>query len=210
MEKVIDLDHVRASSSGYRSGRSSCRGTPETRSTSNTRNGGTSTHCATACLVMFKDSASLVRPPAALMARSKGVSDMGTLSSTASRQSQDRLHLQRQAVLYAVPMSLGALIRKARKAKPLTLEALANELSVSRQLVWQWEHGKSDPRTHIEQLSQALGMPVEYFYGPAGAPAAIEVKIKLLSPARQELLNMMADTLLRQQEEEMGSLAKKA
>ena len=107
-------------------------------------------------------------------------------------------------------MPLGSLIRKARKAKPLTLEALANEMGVTKQLVWQWENGKSDPRTHIERLSQVLGMPVEYFYGPAGAPAAIEVKMKLLSPARQELLNMMADTLLRQQEEEMGSIAKKA
>ena len=53
-------------------------------------------------------------------------------------------------------------------------------------------------------------MPIEYFYGPAGAPAAIEIKFKLLSPARQELLDMMADTLLRQQEEESGSIAKKA
>ncbi len=209
---VVDfLTHpARSASKGYKSGRNSLRVTPETRSTSSTRSGGTSSHWATACLVMFKEAASLVRPPAALMARSKGVSDMVVLSSTASRQSQDRLHLQRQAVLYAVPMSLGALIRKARKAKPLTLEALANELSVSRQLVWQWEHGKSDPRTHIESLSQALGMPVEYFYGPAEAPEPIEVKIKLLSPARRELLDLMADTLLRQQEEELGAFAKKA
>ncbi len=73
-----------------------------------------------------------------------------------------------------------------------------------------WEHGKSDPRTHIESLSQALGMPVEYFYGPAEAPEPIEVKIKLLSPARRELLDLMADTLLRQQEEELGAFAKKA
>jgi transcriptional regulator with XRE-family HTH domain len=107
-------------------------------------------------------------------------------------------------------MTLGNLIRKAREAKTMTLEALANKVGVSKQLVWQWERGKSDARTHIERLSQALEMPVEYFYGPAGAPAPIEIKMKLLSPARRELLDMMADTLLRQQEEEQALAAKKA
>jgi transcriptional regulator with XRE-family HTH domain len=213
MKNVIDLaSHpARASSSkGYRSGRNSLRETPEARSTSSTRSGGTSTHWATACLVMFKEAASRVRPPAAMMARSRGVSDMGTLSSTTSLQSQDRLHLHRQAVLYAVPMPIGTLIKKARKAKGMVLEALAAEMGVTKQLVWQWERGDSDPRKHIERLSQVLGMPVDYFYGPDGAPTTIEVKIKLLSPALRELIDMMADTLLRQQEEELGSPAKKA
>ena len=210
MENVINLDHVRASSSGYRSGRSSCRGTPETRSTSSTRSGGTSSHWKTACLVMFKEAANLVRPPASLMARSKGVSDMGIVSSMASRQSQDPLHLQRQAVLYAVDMTLGTKIRRARTAKKMSLEKLGTALGVTRQLVWQWERDRSNPRTHIEGLSQALEMPVEYFYGSSPTDGQLEAKMKRLSPAQQELIRTMVDTMLGQLDEESPPTVKRA
>ena len=159
---------------------------------------------------MFKEAASRVRPPAALMALSKGVSDMVTLSSTASRQSQATLHLQRQAVLYAVDMTLGQKIRRARKARKLSLEKLGGALGVTRQLVWQWERGRSDPRTHIEGLSKALEMPVEYFFGIALPVAPLEAKIKRLSLAEQDLIETMVDKLLGQRDEQSEPAVKQA
>ena len=213
MAKIIQFQEHALSSKGYRSGRSSCRGTPEARSTSSTRSGGTSTHCATACLVMFKEAASLVRPPANLMARSSGVSDvsdMVEMSSTASRQSQDPLHLHRQAALYAVDMTLGTKIRRARTARKMSLEKLGKALGVSRQLVWQWERDRSDPRTHIEGLSQALEMPVEYFYGPTPPDGPLDAKMKRLSPAQQDLIKTMIDTMLGQLDDDSSSTVKRA
>ena len=135
---------------------------------------------------------------------------MVVLSSTASRQSQDPLHLQRQAVLYAVDMTLGTKIRRARTAKKMSLEKLGKALRVSRQLVWQWERDRSDPRTHIEGLSQALEMPVEYFYGPSPPDGLLEAKMKRLSPAQQELIRTMVDTMLGQLDEESPPTVKRA
>jgi transcriptional regulator with XRE-family HTH domain len=159
---------------------------------------------------MFKDAASLVSPPALMMARSKGVSDMAGMSSTASRQSQDPLHLHRQAALYAVDMTLGTKIRKARTAKKLSLEKLGTALGVTRQLVWQWERDQSEARTYIEGLSRVLGMPVEYFHGAAQPPTSLEAKIKLLNPEHREFMDVMADKFLQQQEAEMPAPSKKA
>lgn len=195
---------------GYRSGRSSCLDTPEARSTSKTRKGGTLSHWATACLVISNDAASLVRPPAAVMARSKGVFDMDMMSSTTSHRSQESLHLQRKAPLYAVGMTLGKKIKTARIAKKLSLEKLGKELGVSRQLVWQWESDKSDARKHIEQLAEVLGVPVEYFYGPTQSDDALGTKIKRLSAAQQRFVERMVDDLLDQEDEEPGAIVKRA
>jgi transcriptional regulator with XRE-family HTH domain len=135
---------------------------------------------------------------------------MAALSSTASRESQAPLHLQRKAALYAVDMTLGKLIQKARTAKGWSLQKLADEIGVTRQLVWQWEKGDTDARKHIEGLSKALKVPVDYFYGPAGSPPPIEAKIKLLSPSHQQFIEKMIDTFLEQQEQESVPTVKKA
>lgn len=135
---------------------------------------------------------------------------MVALSSTASHRSQALLHLQGQGTLYAADMTLGKLIQKARKAKKWSLQKLADEIGVTKQLVWQWEKGDTDARKHIEGLSQALKMPVDYFYGPAGSPPPIEAKIKLLSPSHQQFIEKMIDTFLQQQEEEAPPAVKQA
>lgn len=213
MDNVVSFPtpHMRASvSKGYKSGRSSCRETPDARSTSSTRNGGTSSHWATACFVILSDAASFVRPPAFSMARSRGECDMGPLSSTASHQSQVPLHLQRQALLYAFDMTLGTKIRKARTARKMSLSKLGVALGVTRQLVWQWEKDESDPRKHIGALSEALEMPVEYFYGPTPSDSPLAAKIKLLSPAEEELIQTMVDKILDQRAVTSGSGRKKA
>jgi len=127
---------------------------------------------------------------------------MVAMSSTASHESQVPLHLQRQAVLYHLDMTIGNLIKKARKARGLSLEALGEKLGVTRQLVWQWEKGSSDPRKHILALSQHLEMPVDYFYGPKRSPGILAAKIGQLNEDQQELVETMIDTLLRQHEAE--------
>lgn len=202
---VVNLAQVRASktagSKGYKSGRSSWRETPEARSTSSTRSGGTFSHCNTACFVMPNDSASRVNPPAAKIARLSGVSDMAGMSSTASHESQASLHLQRKPALYAAGMDLGSKIKKARKAKGLSLDRLGTLLGVTRQAVWQWEKGDSDPSKHVEALCHHLGVPASYFYG--GAPAdSLENKIRRLTPERQQNIEDMIDALLFQQDQE--------
>ena len=99
-------------------------------------------------------------------------------------------------------MTLGNLIKKARKARGLSLEALGEKLGVSRQLVWQWEKGKSDPRTHIAALSLHLEQPVEYFYATKRSPAVMEAKFQLLKPEQQAAVDALMDTFLSQIEPE--------
>jgi len=107
-------------------------------------------------------------------------------------------------------MTIGNLIRKARIAKKKSLQRLADDIGVSKQLVWQWENGESDPRKHIKSLSQHLEMPVDYFYGPARSPTALEAKIRLLNDDNQETIEMMIDRFLEQQEPRKNRPTKKA
>ena len=135
---------------------------------------------------------------------------MADMSSMASHESQVPLHLQRQAVLYHLDMTLGNLIRKARKAKRWSLETLGDKLSVSRQLVWQWENGKSDPRTHIAGLALHLEQPIEYFYATKRSPGSMEAKFQLLTPEQQAAVDTLMDTFLGQQEADEPEPVKRA
>lgn len=186
---------IDADSGGYKSGRSSCRGTPETRSTPKTRSGGTSSHCDTACLVMPREAASLTGPPAFLMAR-ESASFMGPMSSTASRQSQGSLHLQGQALLYHCAMTLGERIKRARKARGLSLDKLGHKMGVSRQLVWQWERGESDPSKHIGELCKVLEVPYAELYGEPSPQSPLVVKLDHLHPTELSTVEALVDTLL--------------
>lgn len=121
---------------------------------------------------------------------------METMSSTASHESQAPLHLQRQEMLYPVVMTMGKKIRTARKARKMSLEALGDELGVTRQLVWQWERGDSDPSKHIEAIAKALEMPVEHFFGQTRAATALQAKIDQLSPAQRAALEPIIDQML--------------
>lgn len=93
-------------------------------------------------------------------------------------------------------MTIGNLIKQARKAKGLSLEGLGEKLGVSRQLVWQWERGDSDPRKHIQGLSTHLGVPVEYFYGPKRSPSILASKIEQLDTDDRDLIEAMIDKML--------------
>lgn len=82
----------------------------------------------------------------------------------------------------------------------MTLQTLANKIGVSKQLVWQWEKGQSDPRTHIKALSVHLEQPIEYFYATKRSPAVIEAKFQQLTPEHQAAIEALMETFLRQQE----------
>jgi transcriptional regulator with XRE-family HTH domain len=107
-------------------------------------------------------------------------------------------------------MTLGNKIKSARKARKLSLDKLGKQLGVSRQLVWQWERDESDARKHIEQLAQALEVPVEYFYGPTRPDEHLGTKIKRLTPAQQKFIESMVDNLLDQEEDDPGAIVKRA
>ena len=136
------------------------------------------------------------------MARSSGEFDMTVTSSTASRQSQVPLHLHSQAALYAIRMTLGTRIKQARTAKKWSLQKLADEMGITKQLVWQWERDDTDPRKHIEELSRLLDVPVEYFYGDKRAPGVLATKIGQLGTDQQAMIEAMVDALLRQQDQD--------
>lgn len=143
--------HARASTTGtgYRSGRSSWRGTPESCSTASTRRGGTSSHWDTACSEMPRGFASPARPPTALIARSSASvrSLMPEISSIALVESQAPLHCVGKASLYHAAMTLGKRIKAAReRLRPKTTQAAVGDVfGVTGQAVSNWELGSEEP-----------------------------------------------------------------
>jgi|GEM_PF-5897820 transcriptional regulator with XRE-family HTH domain len=99
-------------------------------------------------------------------------------------------------------MTLGTRIKQARTTKKWSLQKLADEMGVTKQLVWQWERDETDPRKHIQQLSQHLEVPVEYFYGNKRAPGVLATKIGQLGADQQAMIEAMVDALLNQQDQD--------
>jgi|KBSMisStandDraft_5_1062788.scaffolds.fasta_scaffold06987_6 transcriptional regulator with XRE-family HTH domain len=99
-------------------------------------------------------------------------------------------------------MTLGTRIKQARTSKKWSLQKLADEMGVTKQLVWQWERDETDPRKHIQQLSQHLDVPVEYFYGSKRAPGVLATKISQLGTDQQAMIEAMVDALLNQQDQD--------
>ena len=99
-------------------------------------------------------------------------------------------------------MTLGTRIKQARTSKKWSLQKLADEMGVTKQLVWQRERDETDPRKHIQQLSQHLDVPVEYFYGNKRAPGVLATKISQLGTDQQAMIEAMVDALLNQQDQD--------
>lgn len=162
-----------ADSTGYKSGRSSCLDTPDTRSTASTRNGGTSSHCEIACGVMPSGSASLSKPPAALIARLRASfrSVMTADESIALHKNQVSLHCANQAALYAIEMSLGSRLKTARKKAKLTQSEVGRHFSISSQAVSQWERDEVTPEfDKLGQLCRILKIPADWLLAGDGPP----------------------------------------
>jgi len=170
--------HARIPSAGYKSGRNSYRETPDARSTCNTRNGGTSSHCETACAVTPIAFAKAACPPAPSIARSKGdLSSMGRHSSIALPPSQALLHCTRKALLYTVEMTLGNRIKAARErmVPEMTQGDLGAIFGVTDKAVSSWERGKTSPELkRIPALARALKVPTDWLLEGTGAPPALD------------------------------------
>lgn len=175
--------HVRASSNGYRSGRKSCRDTPEICSTASTRNGGTSSHCETACIEIPRGSARPDKPPTASIARFKASlgSVMRDRSSTALPESQALLHCDNKAVLYHIGMSIGKRIRIARERLGIGQETLGDAVGVTKQAVYEWEVKNKEPKQDkLPELRKVLRVTFAWLLagdGPPPDPESPEVRM---------------------------------
>lgn len=60
-------------------------------------------------------------------------------------------------------MEFSQKLKNARELKNLSVDDLAEKMSVSRQTVYDWESGKSEPRkAKLDKLKQILGMDYEH------------------------------------------------
>lgn len=169
------LNSSATGSGGYRSGRNSDRGTPETRSTAKTRSGGTSSHCPTACTEMSNSRASAAGPPTALMARLRASfgSSMIENSSIALGRSQATLHCLAKGVLYDADMSLGKRIKAAReRLQPrLTQRSVAEAFGITEQAVSSWERDGTVPEPDkLPKLRKLLKVPFAWLLAGSGEP----------------------------------------
>jgi len=98
-------------------------------------------------------------------------------------------------------MTLGERIKRARKARGLSLEALGRKMHVSRQLVWQWEKGESDPSKHIGELCKALEISYAEIYGEPSPQSPLVLKLEHLPPTELSTVEALVDTLLARQAE---------
>lgn len=193
--------HARPSTSsgGYKSGRSSCRGTLDTRSTASTRSGGTSSHCETACAVMPSADAKAVNPPPASMARLSALlrSVITEISSTTLLQSQAWLACGTKAILYDAVMSMGTRIRAARKREKKGQREVAEHLGVTVQAVSGWERGIDQPsREHLFELALFLKSPVMWLNGNGHDTGDIHAKLEALTPDDRASVAALIDVLL--------------
>lgn len=197
--------HARASA-GYKSGRSSCRETPETCSTASTRSGGTSSHCEIACAVIPSGTANLVKPPAALIARSRASLRlvMAKTSSIALPRSQASLHCAHQALLYNVDMTLGKRIKSARERliPKLTQAEVGDHFGITDKAVSAWERGKDNPELEkLSTLGKILKVPVDWLLagtGPPPPPDDLQERIEALAPGDRAVVSGLVDSLLVQ------------
>lgn len=61
------------------------------------------------------------------------------------------------------------LVQKAREAKPLTREELAQAVAANVTTIWRIERGDSTPSAHLlGRLADALGVSTEAFYEVTG------------------------------------------
>lgn len=186
MGTVVPIHQARASagSKGYKSGRRSCRETPEICSTASTLSGGTSSHCETACIEMPSGPASPAKPPTALIARSSASlrSVIMAKSSMALPRSQASLHCNNKAVLYYVDMTIGKRIKLARELRGLGQEQVAKAAGTSKQSVHQWEQKGTRPDLDkLNKLREVLKVTFVWLLegGDTPPPAADDPEVLL-------------------------------
>jgi len=192
-----------AGSGGYKSGRNSCRGTPDTRSTASTRSGGTSSHCEIACLVMPSAAASFDELPAASNARLSASLESVMIgeSSIASPESQASPHCSGQGALYAVLVTLGQRIKLARTRRDFRQEDLADLFNITKQAVSGWERDREVPDVaKLPRLARKLEVSLEWLLDGTGEPKGNQPSpLDGLTPTEQAAAIAFIETLRRLQ-----------
>ena len=80
-------------------------------------------------------------------------------------------------------MTMGALIRKARLSKGMTLEQVGKPFGISPSAVSQWESGDTSPEIErFGQLARLLGVTIDYLFGEEG-----------LTDEQRQLINLLPD-----------------
>lgn len=60
--------------------------------------------------------------------------------------------------------TFGELLKKARKEKGLTQNALASKVNKTESLIRKYEKGLVNPNSTLMDIANALGKPISYFY----------------------------------------------
>lgn len=160
------VGHARASA-GHRSGLSSDRGTPVTRSIGNTNSAGTpflecDSQYEICCCVVPIRSASRFWLPAVSHARFNA-SDMRTQYPVLGGKQPKSLFGTGNLNLSKIPamrgidkLAFGSRIKRRRAAIGLNQAALADALGIPQQTVDNWEHGKVAHPRCINELAEVL------------------------------------------------------
>src|SRR5262245_7078989 len=200
MSQIVQFPgHAGALSLGYKSGRSSYRDTPVTRSTSKTRKGGTSSHWEIAEGEIPRSAASLADVPALSIAAFKARFAMliGPHLSTTQANGQALLNCRDKARLYSRAMSLGKRIRLLRKRRGMTLKQLGNAVGVTDSAVSNWEREVDRPDIdHIPSIVNALKTTADFLLlgnGDPDGPDPLEMRIRQLSPHDRALISGMLE-----------------
>jgi transcriptional regulator with XRE-family HTH domain len=159
----LRLAFSREDSSGYKSGRSSERETPESDSSVRTRSAGTPLrrHLSTACGEIPSRLARAPRPPTTVMTRSKGFSDMHISQPQVDFTVNLPLVVHLNPGLHAFRMSpLGKTIKSRLKALGRTQAWLAEQVGVSENAVSKWIKSGEISRENIKPAADALEISV--------------------------------------------------
>jgi transcriptional regulator with XRE-family HTH domain len=131
---------------------------------------------------------------------------MGDTSSIALPQSQAMLHCEPKVTIYDIEMTLGKRIKAARERLDprMTQPQVAAVFHITVQAVSGWERDESIPELDkIAKLARILKVPASWLLEGKGAPpasGALESILEQLDPSARELLEAMAQTLLKQRD----------
>jgi transcriptional regulator with XRE-family HTH domain len=148
--------------------------------------------------------ANAVKPPAALIARSKASLLMARNSSTALPKSQALLHCAYQAILYALDMTLGKRIKLARKRLGKTQQDLADHFGITDKAVSAWERDETAPEhERMPELRRFLQVPYYWLHEGKGDPPApndIQGLMDGLAPPERAAVRTLIETFHKQGE----------
>lgn len=201
--------HARATSSGHKSGRSSDRETPVSRSIGITNSAGTprldcvSQYQICPCVVPMR-RASLVCPPAsshAFFSASDMSAPYPVLGENQPKSLCETVNLDLSRI---PPMkgidkeAFGRRVKALREDVPLSQPALAKALGVPQQTVGNWETGKVGQPRCINELAEALGTTRDWLlWGKGPERTAVKNPFEQINDLLQGIKPQQAGAVIR-------------